>query len=125
MKRYGGIFISDEVQTGWGRTGGRWFGIEQYDVVPDVMTAAKGIANGLPLGLTVARPEVADSMRFLTLSTFGGSPLSAVAASAVIDYVREQDLLTNSEEVGAYLRERAWRSCGGNTPSSGTCAAWA
>ena len=57
MKRYGGIFISDEVQTGWGRTGGRWFGIEQYDVVPDVMTAAKGIANGLPLGLTVARPE--------------------------------------------------------------------
>ena len=106
VKRYGGIFISDEVQTGWGRTGGRWFGIEQYDVVPDVMTAAKGIANGLPLGLTVARPEVADSMRFLTLSTFGGSPLSAVAASAVIDYVREQDLLTNTEEVGAYLRAR-------------------
>ena len=106
VKRYGGIFISDEVQTGSGRTGGRWFGIEQYDVVPDVMTAAKGIANGLPLGLTVARPEVADSMRFLTLSTFGGSPISVAAAAAVIDYVREQDLLTNSEEVGGFLRAR-------------------
>ena len=106
VHRYGGIFISDEVQTGWGRTGGKWFGIEHWDVVPDVITAAKGMANGLPIGATIARAQVADSMRFLTLSTFGGNPVSTAAAQAVIDFVREQDLLANCEEVGGYLRQR-------------------
>jgi 4-aminobutyrate aminotransferase len=104
VRKHGGVFISDEVQTGWGRTGGKWFGIEQYGVVPDVITSAKGMANGFPIGLTVARPEVADSMQFMTLSTFGGNPVTATAAKAVIDYVREQDLLTNCTEVGGYLR---------------------
>ena len=106
VRNYGGIFISDEVQTAWGRTGGKWFGIEHWDVVPDVMTTAKGMANGLPIGATIARAEVADSMRFLTLSTFGGNPVSTAAAQAVIDFVREEDLLTNCEQVGGYLRER-------------------
>src|ERR1041385_245260 len=76
VRNYGGIFISDEVQTGWGRTGGEWFGIEQYGVTPDIITGAKGLANGSPIGLTVARPEVADSLRGLTISTFGGNPLT-------------------------------------------------
>ena len=106
VRQHGGIFISDEVQTAWGRTGGKWFGIEHWDVVPDVMTTAKGMANGLPIGATIARAEVADSMRFLTLSTFGGNPVSTAAAQAVIDFVREEDLLTNCEQVGGYLRER-------------------
>ena len=60
VRNHGGIFISDEVQTGWGRTGGKWFGIEQWGVVPDIMTSAKGLGNGSPIGLTVAKPEVAD-----------------------------------------------------------------
>ena len=104
VRRHGGIFISDEVQTGWGRTGGKWFGIEQFGVVPEVITSAKGLANGLPIGMTTARAEVAEAMRFLTLSTFGGGPVAATAAKAVIDFVREQDLLSNCAEVGGYLR---------------------
>ncbi|MEX2303913.1 MAG: aspartate aminotransferase family protein [Bryobacterales bacterium] len=106
VRDHGGIFISDEVQTGWGRTGGKWFGIEHYGVTPDVMTAAKGLGNGLPIGMTTARPEVADSMRFLTLSTFGGNPVTTAAAKAVIDFVEEENLLANCETVGGYLREQ-------------------
>lgn len=103
IKKHGGIFISDEVQTGWGRTG-KWFGIEQYGVTPDAMSFAKGLANGLPIGATTAKPEVADSMRYLTLSTFGGNPVVSAAAKAVIDYVDEENLLANCEETGGYLR---------------------
>lgn len=106
IRRYGGIFISDEVQTGWGRTGGKWFGIEQYGVVPDVITAAKGLGNGMPIGLTIARAEVADSVRGTTISTFGGNPVSTTAAKAVIDFIKEKRLRENCAEVGAYLRER-------------------
>jgi len=104
VRNYGGVFISDEVQTGWGRTGGKWFGIEQYGVTPDILTSAKGLANGSPIGLTTARPEVADSLRGLTISTFGGNPVTATAAKAVIDFIEENDLLTNCTETGAYLR---------------------
>ncbi len=104
IREHGGIFIADEVQSGWGRTGGKWFGIEHYGVTPDVMSFAKGLANGLPIGATTARPEIADSMRYLTLSTFGGNPISTAAAKAVIDYVEEENLLDNCAEVGGYLR---------------------
>jgi 4-aminobutyrate aminotransferase len=105
VRNHGGIFISDEVQTGWGRTGGKWFGIEQWGVTPDIITGAKGLANGSPIGLTVARPEVADSITRLTISTFGGNPVTATAAKAVIDYIEENNLPANCEETGAYLRE--------------------
>ncbi|MCS6953022.1 MAG: aspartate aminotransferase family protein [Bryobacterales bacterium] len=105
VRRYGGIFISDEVQTGWGRTGGKWFGIEHYGVEPDIITSAKGLGNGLPIGVTVARPEVADSVRGLTISTFGGNPVAATAACAVLEFIEQNRLLENAEEVGAYLRE--------------------
>ena len=62
VRNHGGIFISDEVQTGWGRTGGKWFGIEHWGVTPDIITSAKGLGNGSPIGLTVAKPEVADAV---------------------------------------------------------------
>ncbi|MGD0500070.1 MAG: aspartate aminotransferase family protein [Bryobacteraceae bacterium] len=104
VRDHGGLFISDEVQTGWGRTGGKWFGIEQYGVTPDILTAAKGLANGSPIGLTVAKPEVADALEGLTISTFGGNPVTATAAKAVIDYIEDHDLLANCAETGAYLR---------------------
>jgi 4-aminobutyrate aminotransferase len=104
VRNHGGIFISDEVQTGWGRTGGKWFGIEQWGVTPDVITSAKGLANGSPIGLTVARPEVADSITGLTISTFGGNPVTTTAAKAVIDFIEDQRLLANCSETGAYLR---------------------
>ncbi|MSV27616.1 MAG: aspartate aminotransferase family protein [Bryobacterales bacterium] len=104
VKKYGGIFISDEVQTAWGRTGGKWFEIEQYGVTPDVITSAKGLGNGMPIGLTLARAEVADSVKGATISTFGGNPIAATAGKAVIDYIEEENLRVNTAEVGAYLR---------------------
>jgi 4-aminobutyrate aminotransferase len=100
----GGIFISDEVQTGWGRTGGKWFGIEQWGVVPDIMTGAKGLANGSPIGLTAAKPAIADSLKGVQISTFGGNPVTATAARAVIDFIDENHLRINAAETGAYLR---------------------
>jgi len=106
VRNHGGIFISDEVQTGWGRTGGKWFGIEQWGVTPDIMTCAKGLGNGSPIGLTVAKPAVADSVKGLTISTFGGNPVVATAAKAVIDYIEELNLPANCEKIGAYLRSR-------------------
>jgi 4-aminobutyrate aminotransferase len=105
VRNHGGIFISDEVQTAWGRTGGKWFGIEQYGVTPDVITSAKGLGNGLPIGVTVATPEVADSLRGATISTFGGNPVATAAAKAVVDLIQEENLLANAAETGAYLRK--------------------
>jgi len=105
VRKFGGLFISDEVQTGWGRTGRKWFGIEHYGVTPDIMTSAKGMANGAPVGLTVARPEVAGALKGATISTFGGNPVTATAAKAVIDYIDEQKLMINAAETGAYLRD--------------------
>ena len=105
VREHGGIFISDEVQTAWGRTGGKWFGIEQYGVTPDVITSAKGLGNGMPIGLTVAKPEVANALQGGTISTFGGNPVATAAAKAVLDFIEEENLLANATSAGAYLRE--------------------
>ena len=104
VKKFGGLFIADEVQTGWGRTGGKWFGIEHYGVAPDILTSAKGLGNGTPIGLTVARPEVADALKGATISTFGGNPVAATAAKAVIDFIDDHQLMINAAEAGAHLR---------------------
>ncbi|HUP43994.1 MAG TPA: aspartate aminotransferase family protein [Thermoanaerobaculia bacterium] len=106
VKRYGGIFIADEVQTGWGRTGDEWCGIEHWNVVPDVITFAKGMANGAPIGATVTTEEIAKAFPMLTFSTFGGNPVTAAAALATITYMEEQNLPRNAAVVGGYLRER-------------------
>ena len=105
IKKYGGVFISDEVQTGFGRTGKRMFGIQHWEVEPDILTAAKGIANGSPLGATIARTEIADSFTGLSISTFGGNPVSMAAALATIEVIEEENLAVNSHLVGQYLRE--------------------
>jgi 4-aminobutyrate aminotransferase len=105
IRRYGGIFISDEVQTGLGRTGGKWFGIEHWGVQPDIITAAKGLGNGLPVGATIATPEIADAFKGLTISTFGGNPVATRAAKATIDWIESEGLLENARAVGQYLRE--------------------
>jgi 4-aminobutyrate aminotransferase len=103
-RKHGGLFIVDEVQTAWGRTGGKWFGIEHWDVEPDILTSAKGLGNGAPIGVTVATPEVADSFPGLTLSTFGGNPVSTAAALAVIKEIEDRDLRKNAKDTGDYLR---------------------
>jgi len=105
-RNHGGLFIADEVQTAWGRTGDKWFGIEHWDVTPDIITSAKGLGNGVPIGVTIATPEVADSFPGLTFSTFGGNPVSMAAALAVLRVIEEEDLKRNAAEVGSYLRQR-------------------
>jgi len=106
VRQYGGIFIDDEVQTGLGRTGEKWFGIEHWGVEPDIITCAKGIANGAPMGATVATAEVADSFEGLSISTFGGNPVCCAAALATIEVIEEENLASNAQEVGGYLREK-------------------
>ncbi|HKQ52904.1 MAG TPA: aspartate aminotransferase family protein [Pyrinomonadaceae bacterium] len=105
-RKHGGLFIADEVQTAWGRTGDKWFGIEHWDVEPDIITSAKGMGNGVPVGMTTATPEVADAFPGLTFSTFGGNPVSMAAALAVIKVIEDEDLKRNAAEVGGYFRQR-------------------
>jgi alanine-glyoxylate transaminase/(R)-3-amino-2-methylpropionate-pyruvate transaminase len=104
IRKYGGVFICDEVQTGFGRTGGSFWGITHWGVLPDILTMAKGIANGLPLGATIARPEIAASLKSLTISTFGGNPVSCAAANATIAIIEGDDLPRNAELMGRRLR---------------------
>jgi 4-aminobutyrate aminotransferase-like enzyme len=104
VKKYGGLFISDEVQTGFGRTGKKWFGIEHWEVTPDIMTCAKGMANGAPIGATITTKELAASFQGLTISTFGGNPVTSVAAKATIEFIEEEQLLENADRVGSYFR---------------------
>jgi 4-aminobutyrate aminotransferase-like enzyme len=104
VRRYGGVFICDEVQTGFGRTGGKWWGCEQYGVEPEIMTVAKGIANGLPLSACLVTPAVADALKKSTISTFGGNPVSCAAANATIGYIEAHGVLRNAEAMGQRLR---------------------
>jgi 4-aminobutyrate aminotransferase len=106
VKKYGGLFIADEVQTGFGRTGKKWFGIEQWEVTPDVITCAKGMGNGVPIGATVTTAELANAFQGLTISTFGGNPVTSVAARATIQVIEEEDLLENSHAMGKYFRDK-------------------
>ncbi len=104
IREHGGVFISDEVQTGFGRTGKMW-GIEHFDVEPDMISAAKGIANGMPLGVLIATAPIADSLTKNTISTFGGNPVSCAAAKTTIDIIQRDKLTENSAAMGAILRE--------------------
>jgi alanine-glyoxylate transaminase / (R)-3-amino-2-methylpropionate-pyruvate transaminase len=105
VRKYGGLFISDEVQTGFGRTGGKMWGCEQFGVTPDIMTMAKGIANGLPLGATVTTPTIDASMKYASISTFGGNPVSCTAALATLQVIEEERLVDHAARTGGHLRE--------------------
>ncbi|UVS81538.1 aspartate aminotransferase family protein [Actinokineospora sp. UTMC 2448] len=103
LAEHGILLISDEVQTGWGRTGEHFWGIGAHGVVPDMMTFAKGLGNGLAIGGVVARAEVMDCLTANSISTFGGNPVATVGAMAVLDYIAEHDLQANAREQGARL----------------------
>jgi 4-aminobutyrate aminotransferase-like enzyme len=103
IRRYGGLLIIDEVQAGFGRTG-KWFGIENWDVVPDIMVMAKGIAGGLPVGATITTDEIAESWTAKTISTFGGNPLCMAAMAETLDVMREEDVPANARARGDQLR---------------------
>ncbi len=96
LDQYGILFISDEVQTGWGRTGEHYWGIQAHDVVPDAMTFAKGLGNGLAIGGLVARGDLVDCLTANSISTFGGNPVAMAGAAAVLDHIAEGDLQANA-----------------------------
>jgi 4-aminobutyrate aminotransferase len=105
IRSYGGLFICDEVQAGFGRTGGKWFGIEHWDVEPDIMVMAKGIANGFPVGATMTRPEIAQAWTAKTISTYGGNPVCTAAADATLEVMVREDTPGRSDARGAQLGE--------------------
>ncbi|SIS69013.1 aspartate aminotransferase family protein [Salimicrobium salexigens] len=103
---HGILLIFDEVQTGFGRTG-EWFASHTFNVTPDIMAIAKGIASGLPLSATVASRELMQKWPLGShATTFGGNPIACHAANAVLDVIEEEDLLANTKEQGAYAYER-------------------
>jgi acetylornithine/N-succinyldiaminopimelate aminotransferase len=105
------LLIFDEVQTGFGRTG-RWFGKEHSGVQPDIMTLAKAIAGGLPMGAMLAAETVSEAFqRGDHASTFGGGALVSSAALASIEVIRREDLVKRSEELGAYMRSELKKLC--------------
>lgn len=103
VRAAGGLFIADEVQTAWGRTG-KMFGIEHYGVDPDIMTFAKGMANGSPVGCTATTSAIAASLKPLSFSTFGGNPVTAAAALATLRVIQKQGLADNARVQGERLR---------------------
>jgi len=103
--KYGLLMIDDEIQAGVGRTG-RWFAIEHWKVEPDIVCIAKSIASGLPLGAIVSRARLMDWEGGSHASTFGGNPLSCVAALALIDVIKEENLLENATKQGNYIMKR-------------------
>ena len=103
---YGAYLIFDEVQTGFGRTG-KWFAAEHFDVVPDIMTVAKGIASGFTLGACVAKREIMEKWSpGAHGSTFGGNPVNCAAAIATISVMKKEKLVQNSAKLGAYLKKK-------------------
>ena len=104
-EKYGILMISDEVQAGMGRTG-KWFAIEHWNVAPDLITVAKGIAAGMPLGAIIGREEIMNLPKGSHASTFGGNPVSCAAANAVIEIIKEENLLENATKIGEYTIKR-------------------
>lgn len=105
VRSYGGLFVADEVQAGFGRTGDRWFGIEHWGVEPDIMITAKGIAGGMPVGAVTASEEVAASWRGKTISTFGGNPVCMAAMDAALRVMEAEDAPARAAARGRQLRE--------------------
>ncbi|HVA28140.1 MAG TPA: aspartate aminotransferase family protein, partial [Candidatus Baltobacteraceae bacterium] len=98
LTSFGTLLIADEVQAGWGRMGDGIFGmVSSYGVVPDIITSAKGLASGLPIGITITRPELADTFKGPHINTFGGNPLSTRAATVTIEMIEKKHLVANAK----------------------------
>jgi 4-aminobutyrate aminotransferase len=106
LDRHGILFISDEVQTGWGRTGEHFWGYQAHGITPDVVTFAKGLGNGMAMAGVIASASLMDTLPANSISTFGGNPLSTSAALANLEYILEHDLQTNAYKVGSHLKNR-------------------
>lgn len=104
LDEHGILFISDEVQTGWGRTGEHFWGYEAHGFTPDLLTFAKGLGNGMAMAGVVGRADLIDAIPAKSISTFGGNPMSTAAALANLEVLLEEDMQTNSYKVGAKLK---------------------
>ena len=101
LQPFGTLLIADEVQTGWGRLGDGMFGMPStYGVVPDIITSAKGLGSGVPIGITITRAELADVFKGPHINTFGGNPLSSRAATVTIEVIEKRDLIANAKRQG-------------------------
>jgi 4-aminobutyrate aminotransferase-like enzyme len=101
---FGTLLIADEVQTGWGRLGDGMFGmVSSYNTVPDIITSAKGLASGIPIGITITRPELADAFKGPHINTFGGNPVSTTAARVTIETIEKKQLIANAKKQGDAL----------------------
>ncbi len=105
LNKYGALLIIDEVQSGFGRTG-KWFAIEHWGVEPEIMTVAKALGNGVPIGAFIAVPEVADRYTRPGSSTLGGNPVSMAAGLATLEVIEKERLAENAADLGAYLKGR-------------------
>ncbi len=103
--KYGILLIADEVQSGFGRSG-KWWAIEHWNVIPDIITSAKAIASGLPLSAIIGRSDVMTLPRGAHATTFGGNPVACAAALAVIDVIENEKLLENATRVGEFIMKR-------------------
>src|SRR6266436_4703140 len=103
--KHGILLVVDEIQSGIGRTG-KWFAVEHTGVHPDIVCMAKGVASGMPLGITMSKAEIMDWIPGSHASTFGGNPVCIAAALATLDVIEKEELLKNSQEVGGYLLKR-------------------
>ncbi|KZV34952.1 alanine--glyoxylate aminotransferase 23, mitochondrial-like [Dorcoceras hygrometricum] len=107
IRQAGGLCIADEVQSGYARTGSHFWGFESHDVVPDIVTMAKGIGNGVPLGAVVTTPKIAQVLtRRSYFNTFGGNPVCTAAGLAVLRVIERENLQENAHVVGSYLKDR-------------------
>ena len=104
LSHYGALFIDDEVQTGFARTG-KMFAIENFDVVPDIMSMAKALGNGAPISAFISTAEIADTYTRPGASTLGGNPVSSTAGLAVLEYIEEHKLMENANARGEQLRK--------------------
>jgi len=106
VRRHGGLCIADEVQTGLGRTGTAFWGFENWGVTPDIVTMAKGLGNGAPLGACVTRSEIAEVLsRRIFFNTFGGNPVSVTQGLATLEVIDAEGLQQNAHEIGSYLKD--------------------
>ncbi|MDB4879439.1 MAG: aminotransferase [Gemmatimonadetes bacterium] len=106
VREHGGLCIADEVQTGFGRTGDHFWGFENFGVVPDFVTMAKGIGNGAPLAAVTTRMEIAQTLKQrVHFNTYGGNPVSMAAGLAVLDVIEEEGLQENARVVGARFKD--------------------
>ena len=107
VRKYGGLCIADEVQTAFGRTGEHYWGFQNYGVTPDLVTMAKGLGNGVPIGACVTRPEIAAMMKKrIHFNTFGGNPISMTQGLATLDVVDAEGIQANAKKIGGHIKQR-------------------